>query len=146
MEPFVSLFGPIDAILAPYIAYVLLALLVVNIAGRALEFKQHQQQAESGDWTDLSRHPLRVGTNVLLVVGSFYYLTVHQHGGMVFATLFLGVFITDLFEFESRQVEVRRGVDLERPKGAIAASLLALAYIAYQTLFFIVAPIWNGIV
>ncbi|WP_255196773.1 DUF7313 family protein [Halorarius litoreus] len=146
MEPFVSLFGPIDAILAPYIAYVLLALLLVNMFARVLEFRQHQQQAESGDWKNLTRHPLRVGTNFLLVVGSFYYLTVHQHGGLVFAALFLGVFVTDLFEFESRQVEVRRGVDLDRPKGAIAASVLALLYISYQTLFFIIAPVWNGIV
>lgn len=146
MEPFVSLFGPIDAILAPYIVHVLLALVVVNMVGRALEFRQHKRQAESGDWTDLTRHPLRVGTNVLLVVGSFYYLSVHQHGGMVFAILFLGVFISDLFEFEARQVEVRREVELERPKGAIAASVLALLYIAFQSLFFVVAPIWNTIV
>lgn len=146
MEPFVSLFGPIDAILAPYIAYVLLALLLVNMVGRILEFRQHQRQAESGDWKNLSRHPIRVGTNVLLVVGSFYYLTVHHHGGMVFSILFLGVFITDLFEFESRQVEVRRGEELDRPFGSIAASVLALLYISFQTLFFIVAPVWNSII
>jgi hypothetical protein len=146
MEPFVSLFGPIDAILAPYIAYILLALLLVNMFGRILEFRQHKRQAETGDWKNLTRHPLRVGTNFLLIAGAFYYLTVHQHGGMVFAVLFLGVFVTDLFEFESRQVEVRRGVELDRPKGAIAASVLALLYISYQTLFFIIAPVWNGIV
>jgi hypothetical protein len=146
MEPFVSLFGPIDAILAPYIAYILLALLLVNMVGRILEFRQHQNQAESGDWKDLTRHPLRVGTNLLLVAGSFYYLTVHQHGGMVFTVMVLGVFITDLFEFESRQVEVRRGVELDRPKGAIAASILALLYISFQTLFFIIAPVWTKII
>lgn len=146
MEPFVSLFGPIDAILAPYIGYVLLVLLLVNMAGRILEFRRHQDQAESGDWTDLTRHPLRVGTNVLLLLGAFYYLTVQHHGGMVFAILFLGVFISDLFEFEARQVEVRRGLELDRPNSAIAASVLALLYILFQTLFFVVAPVWNQIV
>jgi hypothetical protein len=65
---------------------------------------------------------------------------------MVFSILFLGVFITDLFEFESRQVEVRNDRPLDAPKGAIAASVLALLYILYQTLFFVVAPVWNAVV
>lgn len=144
-QPFVSLFGPVDAVLSPYIAYVLLGLLVVNLGARALEYRQHVDQAADGD-EELSRHPLRVGTNFLLVIGSFYYLTVHHHAGMVFTILVLGVFITDLFEFESRKVEARREIDIERPKGAIAASMLALAYIAYQTLFFVIAPAWKLVV
>lgn len=145
MEPFVSLFGPIDTLLAPYIEYVLLALLVLNIAFRAMEFKQHKRQVEDGAEA-VSRNAGRVATNFLLVVGSFYYLTVHHHGGMVFAILFLGVFITDLFEFEARNVEARRGIPIERPKGAIAASFLALLYIAFQSLFFIVKPVWSSII
>ena len=32
-EPLVNLFGPVDTYLGPYIEYVLLALLVVNIGG-----------------------------------------------------------------------------------------------------------------
>lgn len=146
MEPFVSLFGPIDAILAPYIAYILLALLLVNMVGRIVEYHKQTSEAEEGDWKNLSRHPLRVATNLLLVVGSFYYLTVDHHAGMIFSILVLGVFITDLFEFESRQVEMRQGLDLDRPKAAIAASVLALLYILYQTLFFVIAPVWNQIV
>lgn len=152
MEHFVSLFGPIDAILArslgpaPVIAYLLLGLLVTNMLSRGLEHRQHRAQAESGDWRDITRHPLRVATSFLLVVGSFYYLTVEPHGGMVFSVLFLGVFITDLFEFESRQVEVRNDRSLDAPKGAIAASVLALLYILYQTLFFVIAPVWNAVV
>lgn len=152
MEQFVSLFGPIDAILArtviaaPLIAYGLLGLLVVNMLGRALEHARHKSQAESDDWRQLSRHPLRVATSFLLVVGSFYYLTVEPHGGMVFSVLVLGVFVTDLFEFESRQVEVRNDRSIDAPKGAIAASFLALLYILYQTLFFVIAPVWNSVV
>ncbi|MFC7177281.1 DUF7313 family protein [Halosegnis marinus] len=147
-----SLFGPIDAVLAqpvleaPLIAYVLLGLLVLNMVGRAVEHSRHKSEAESGDWTQLSRHPLRVATSFLLVVGSFYYLTVAPHGGMVFSVLVLGVFLTDLFEFESRQVEVRNDRTLDTPKGAIAASVLALLYILYQTLFFVIAPVWNAVI
>jgi hypothetical protein len=155
MEPFAlpvgqtelfSLFGPVDTYLAPYIAYILLVLLLVNMVFRAVEYTQHVSQAEEGGADALTRNAGRVATNFLLVVGSFYYLTVEPHGGMVFSVLFLGVFLTDLFEFESRKVEARRGIDIERPKGAIAASVLSLLYIAYQTLFFVIAPVWNGIV
>jgi hypothetical protein len=146
MEPFVSLFGPIDTLLAPVIEYLLLGLLVVNMVGRGIEYSQHVSQAAEGGADALTRNAVRVGTNFLLVVGSFYYMTVHHHGGLVFSVLVLGLFITDLFEFESRKVEARRGIDIERPNGAVAASFLALLYIAYQTLFFVIAPFWNAVV
>jgi hypothetical protein len=145
MEPAVNLFGPLDTLLGPYIAYVLLVLLVVNMATRAIEYRQITEQAEDGA-DAIERNPLRVGTNFLLVVGSFYYMTVHHHGGLVFSVLVLGVFISDLFEFEARKVEARRGIDIEKPKGALAASVLALLYIVYQTLFFLVEPYWSAIV
>ncbi|WP_435195532.1 DUF7313 family protein [Natronomonas sp. EA1] len=146
MEPSVSLFGPVDAILAPYIGYVLLGLLLANIVARGIEFNQIKSQAAEGGAEAITRHPLRVATSFLLVVGTFYYMTVHQHGGVVFGTLVLAIFISDLFEFESRKVEARREIDIERPKSAIAASLLALLYILYQTLFFVIAPVWNSII
>lgn len=146
MEPFVSLFGPIDTLLAPVIEYLLLVLLVVNMVGRGIEYSQHVSQAAEGGDEAIERNALRVGTNFLLVVGAFYYLTVHQHGGMVFSILVLGLFITDLFEIESRRVEARQGIDIERPKGAIAASFLALLYIGYQSLFFLIAPFWNAVI
>ncbi|MFB6117553.1 hypothetical protein [Halosegnis sp.] len=151
MENFVSLFGPVDAILArevlaaPVIAYLLLGLLVANMVGRIAEYKQLEAQAEEG-WEAMQRHSLRVATGFLLVVGSFYYMTVHHHGGLVFSTLVLGMFITDLFEFESRQVEARNDREIDKPKGAIVASFVALLYILYQTLFFVIAPAWNAVV
>jgi hypothetical protein len=145
-EPLVNLFGPVDTVLGPYIEYVLLVLLVVNIGARALEYERIKSQVTDGGADAVSRHPVRVGTNVLLLVGSFYYMTVHHHGGMVFSIIVLGLFITDLFEFESRKVEARREIDIERPKGAIAASILALMYIGYQTLFFVIKPVWSSIV
>lgn len=145
MAPSVTLFGPIDTILGPYIEYVILALIVVNIAARAMEYRQHVQQADDGA-DAMSRGTVRVATNVLLVVLSFYYLTLHHHGGIVMSTLVLGMVITDIFEYESRLVEARREIEIERPKGAIVASLIVLAYAAFQSLFFIVAPIWNAII
>jgi hypothetical protein len=145
-EPLVNLFGPVDTYLGPYIEYVLLALLVVNIGARALEYERIKRGAASEGPDGVARHPLRVGTNFLLLVGAFYYMTVHHHGGLVFSILVLGLFLTDLFEFESRKVEARREIDIERPKGAIAASFLALLYISFQTLFFIIRPVWSSII
>ncbi|MFB6206138.1 MAG: hypothetical protein ABEJ05_06395 [Haloglomus sp.] len=145
-EPLVNLFGPVDTYLGPYIEYVLLALLIVNMGARIMEYEQIKRQAKAGGDEAVSRNPLRVGTNILLVVGSFYYLTLHHHGGLVFSVLVLGLFITDLFEFESRKVEARREIDIERPKGAIAASVLALLYIGYQALFFVIKPVWSSII
>ncbi len=49
-------------------------------------------------------------------------MTLHHHGGMVLSVLVLGAVITDFFEFESRKVEARRDIPLERPKGAIVAA------------------------
>lgn len=141
-----AVFGPLDAVLAPVIPYVLLVLLLVNMVFRGLEYGQHVDQAATDGAEGMEQHPGRVGTNFLLMVGSFYYLSVAPHGGMVFSVLFLGVFVTDLFEYESRKVEARQNIPIERPNGAIAASLLSLVYIGYQTLFFAVAPVWNSIV
>ena len=145
MDPSVTLFGPVDTYLAPVIGYVMLGLIVLNVAGRGLEYRRVAAQAEQGA-DAISRHPLRVATNFLLVVGSFYYLTVERHAGLIVSLLVVGLFLTDFFEFESRRVEARQGWDVERPWGAIGASTVALLYIAYQTLFFIVKPVWSAVV
>jgi hypothetical protein len=145
MDPSVTLFGPVDTYLAPVIAYVMLGLAVLNVLGRGLEYNRIVKQAEDGAEA-LGRHPLRVATNFLLVVGAFYYLSVERHAGMIVTLLVLGVFITDFFEFESRLVEARQGWEIERPWGSIGASMVALTYIAYQALFFLIAPYWDAIV
>lgn len=138
-----ELFGPVDAVLDSHITEevlvieaLLLGLVVLNIAARALAHRRHLSQAESGDADELSRHPFHVFTNVALVVGSFYFLTVHLHAGMVTAVIAIFVLMTDIFEFESRKVEVRREIDVERPKAAIGASVVALVYVAYVTFFY----------
>jgi hypothetical protein len=150
VEP--SFFGPIDAVLgAPVVGDVLVvevalfALVIVNFVTRRVAYGRHKRQAEEGPeavarWTP---HEL---TNVGLVVGALYYATIEHHAGVVLSTLVIGLFLTDFFEFEARQVEARRDLPIERPKGAIVAALLVFLYAAYQTLFFLVEPVWTAVV
>jgi len=144
--PPVALFGPLDAVLGDSIEFVLLGLVLANLLTRHFAHRAHVTAAAEGGAEAMSRFAPHVATNVLLVLGSFYYLTLHHHAGMVTSILVLGLFITDFFEFEARKVEARREVPIERPKGAIAASLLALTYVAYQSLFFLIAPAWNAVI
>ncbi|MFD1589239.1 hypothetical protein ACFR9U_19855 [Halorientalis brevis] len=144
--PSVTLFGPLDTVLGGQIEYVLLALAVVNIGTRAYQHRKHVKQADEGGAEAVSRSPLHVASNLALVLAAFYYTTLHYHGGMVASALVVGLFLTDFFEFESRKVEARRGIPIERPKGAIAASILALMYVSYQSLFFLIKPIWSAII
>ena len=137
-----ELFGPIDAILASEITgeilvveVLLLGIVLANMAARALAHRHHESQVEEGGAEAISRHPARFGANLLLVLGAFYYMTVHHHAGIVLSVLVLGVVFTDIFEFESRKVEARREIELDRPKAAVASSLLALVYIGYVTFF-----------
>jgi hypothetical protein len=145
MDPSVTLFGPVDTYLAPVIGYVMLLLIVVNMAARGIEYDRIVDQAAAGAEA-ISRHPLRVGTNFLLVVGAFYYLSLERHAGLIVSLLVVSLFVTDVFEFEARKVEARQGLDIDRPWGAIGASSVALLYIAYQTLFFLVKPYWSAVV
>jgi hypothetical protein len=145
MDPSVTLFGPVDTYLAPVIGYVMLVLVVVNVAARGIEYDRIVDQAEEGA-AAITRHPLRVATNFLLVVGAFYYLTVDRHAGLIVSLLVVSLFLTDFFEFEARKVEARQGLEIDRPWSAIGASSVALLYVAYQTLFFLVKPYWSAVV
>jgi hypothetical protein len=82
----------------------------------------------------------------VLTLVSFAYLIVAPHGGTIMSTLVLSTFIADFFEFEARNVEARNGLELDRPKGALVATAFLLLYALYQSLFFVVAPLWNAIV
>ncbi|MFB6307935.1 MAG: hypothetical protein ABEH35_01270 [Haloarculaceae archaeon] len=153
MEAFVNLFGPVDAVLGAsaiggtfVIEYVLMALVLVNFVTRHRAHSAHKSQYEEGGAEAISRYPAHVAANVALILTSFYYLTLHHHGGMVMSTLVLGLFLSDFFEFEARKVEARREIELERPKGAIVASLLVLAYAAFQSLFWVIKGPWSAIV
>lgn len=143
MDPSVMQFGAVGG-LAPVLIYVLLVVVVLNMAGRALEYRRLVDQTEEGA-EQLSRHPLRVATNVLLVLGAFALLLVERHAGMVVSLLVVGVFISDLFEFEAREVEARQGWELERPWSSIGGSTLVLAYVVYQ-IFDQLAPFWEVVI
>lgn len=136
--------GALDA-LEPYIAHVVLALVVVNMFTRIRAHSVHERQVEDGA-DELSRHLPHTITTVALVLASFVFLIVEPHGGMVMSVIAVGLFLTDFFEFESRQVEARNDMTFERPKGAVAASLLALLYAGYQSLFVFIQPLWRLVV
>ena len=145
MAPFVNLFGPVDAILAPYAEYVVLGLVLVNMITRQLAHRNTVAAAEE-DGESLSRYLPHVASNVLLVLGSLYYMTLHQHAGIVLSFLVVGLFITDFFEFESRAVEIRNDMPVERPKAAISASVLVLLYAGFLAVYWVIAGPWEAIV
>jgi hypothetical protein len=145
MEP-LSLLGPID-VLEPYVEYVVFALVLVNMGTRWWAYRDYRKQARSDDHDEeLDRNWLHEASNVALVLGSFYLLTLHHHAGMVLSILVLGLFVTDFFEFEAREVELRRDEKLSSPKGSMTASFVVFLYAGYLSLFFLVAPVWNSIV
>ncbi|WP_248897317.1 DUF7313 family protein [Haloplanus halobius] len=146
MQPlqFVVPVGALDA-LEPYIAHVVLALVLVNMFTRIRGHAVHERQAEADD-TELSRYTPHSVTTIVLVLASFTFLLVEPHGGMVMSVLVVGLFLADFFEFESRKVEARNEMTFERPKSAVAASLLALLYAGYQSLFVFIQPVWSAIV
>ncbi|MFB6298405.1 MAG: hypothetical protein ABEH56_07785 [Salinirussus sp.] len=145
MAPLVKLFGPVDSVLGAgvgvddviVIEVVLLVVVLANFTTRLLAHRRHRSQASDGA-DAITRYLPHEVTNVLLVIGSFYYLTLHAHAGMVMSVLVISLFIADFFEFEARRVEARREIPLERPKGALTAGALVLGYAAYQVLFFLV--------
>lgn len=146
MQP-LSMFGPVDTYIGPYVEHVVLALVLVNMGTRWWAYRDYRQQARSDDYEDeLDRNWLHEASNVVLVLGSFYLLTLHHHGGMVLSMLVLGLFVTDFFEFEAREVELRNDEELSSPKGALTASVFVALYAGYLSLFFVVEPYWTSIV
>ncbi|WP_435069873.1 DUF7313 family protein [Haloplanus sp. C73] len=138
---------PVSALdaLEPYIAHIVLALVLVNVFTRIRAYAVHEQQVEDGA-DDLSRYLPHALSTIALVLASFVFLIVEPHGGMVMSVLAIGLLLTDFFEFESRQVEARNDLAFERPKGAIAASALMLLYAGYQSLFVFIQPLWELVV
>lgn len=146
-----AIFGPIDAVLARQVVgpllieWAILALVLLNLLTRLLAHRQHVRQAAAESAT-ITRHRGHESTNVLLVVASFYYMTLEPHAGIVLSVLVIGTVMADVFEFEARRVEIREDRPLDAPKGAIAGSLLVLGYAAFLSLFFLIADVWNAIV
>lgn len=139
------MFGPIDALTRTQVEFLLLGLVILNMVTRILAHRTHVGQAEDGA-DAISRYVPHEAANVVLILASFYYLTVAHHAGMILSMLVVGMFLTDFFEFEARKVEARRGIPIERPKSGIAASVLLLLYAAYQSLFYLIEPFWSAVV
>jgi hypothetical protein len=140
---------PLDPLvgLESAIPFVVLALVLANMVTRLVAHSKHVEQAkDAADDSAITRYTPHTVTTVLLVLASFAFLVVAPHGGMVMSVLVLGVFIADFFEFESRKVEARNEMEMERPKAAVTASIVALLYASYQTLFFLVEPLWSAVV
>lgn len=137
--------GPFLDLVAPFIIYVVLIMVIVNMATRFLAHRRHVREARDED-AAVARYAPHTASTVLLVLVSFVYLATHQHGGIVMSTLVLGMFLADFFEFESRRVEARNAMAIEHPKSAVLASVVALTYAAYQALFFLISDYWNAII
>ena len=141
---------PLDAlaVVAPILAYVTLGLALLNLVTRIVQHRFHLQQAKaSTDDEGLYRWLPHTATTVGLVLVSFLYMIPHPHAGMVMSVLALGVLFADFFEYESRLVEARsKSKQLSRPIAAVGASAFMFLYAAYQSVFFVIEPVWNSIV
>ena len=132
-------------VIGEYLVYVVLVLVLANMVTRILAHNRHEKQVED-ESEELSRYAPHTATNVLLILASMLYLAVEPHSGMVTTILVLGVFFSDFFEFEAREVEARTNNPIERPKASIIASVILLLYVAYVGLFFLVKDYWNLVV
>ncbi|WP_396610338.1 hypothetical protein ACH9L7_08755 [Haloferax sp. S1W] len=139
---------PLDQLAAvePVVPHIALALVVANLATRYLGHQSHVRQAEQGGEEAISRYLPHTLTTVALILASLLFLLVEPHGGMVLTVLVLGMFLTDFFEFEARKVEARNDRSLDRPNGGLTASAIVLLYAAYQSLFFLIADVWNAVI
>ncbi|ELZ91719.1 hypothetical protein C440_15434 [Haloferax mucosum ATCC BAA-1512] len=139
---------PLDQLTAvePVIAHVAFAFVLANFATRFLAHRAHVRQAKEGGDEAVSRYLPHTLTTGALIVSSFLFLLVEPHGGMVLTVLVVGLFVTDFFEFEARKVEARNDRSLDRPNGSLAASVLVFLYAAYQSLFFLIADVWNAVI
>jgi hypothetical protein len=136
--------GALEAV-GDVLPYVVLVLVLLNMATRGLAHRTHTKQADQGE-DAVTRFAPHTVTTIVLILASFAFMILEPHGGMVLSILVVGMFLADFFEFESRKVEARNDMTVEAPKSAIGASLVVLVYAGYQSLFFVVAPVWNAIV
>ncbi|QZY00230.1 DUF7313 family protein [Halobaculum rubrum] len=138
--------GALESV-AGVLPYVILVVVLVNVVTRLLAQRSFERAAAEGDDDEaLSRYLPHETVNVLLIVLSFAFMIVEPHGGMVLSVLVLGMVISDFFEYESRRVEARNDLEMDKPNSAIVASVLVIAYAGYQALFFVIEPIWNSII
>lgn len=138
--------GALESV-ADVLPFAILAVVLVNVVTRLLAQRSFERAAAEGDDDEaLSRYLPHEIVNVLLVLLSFAFMVVEPHGGMVLSVLVVGMVISDFFEYESRRVEARNDLEMDKPNSAIVASALVIAYAGYQALFFLVEPLWSSII
>ncbi|WP_277553748.1 DUF7313 family protein [Halobaculum limi] len=138
--------GALESV-AGVLPFAILAVVLVNMVTRLLAQRSFVKAAEEADDDEaLSRFLPHELVNVLLILLAFAFMIVEPHGGMVMSVLILGMVVADFFEYEARRVEARNGMEMERPNSSLAASVLVIGYAGYQSLFFLVAPVWNAII
>lgn len=137
------IFGPIDTLLGPIAEWVLLLLVAVNLVTRHRAHAHHRRLADADSEVD----PDEIGhtrphllSNLLLVLVSFYFMTVDVHYGTIVSVMAVALVLTDFFETESRRVELRTEQPLERPRASLVLSGILFVYVIYVSLFFIVEP------
>lgn len=128
----------------PLLPIAILTLAVGNIITRLLSHRQHKQQVEDGN-ESLDRYTPHVFTTTGLVILGLLFTVYRPTSGMILMLPVIGLFITDFFEFESREVEARNDMTFERPKAGIAVSLLLLVYAAYYGLPFLYEPVLDAL-
>lgn len=146
MDPlqFLVPLGWLDAI-GEYLPIAIFVLILVNAATRHQAHRSHKQGADDGE-EGVTKYLPHTVVNITLVLLGLLYMIYHPHGGLIMSALILTMFVADIFEFESRQVEARNELTIERPKSALVAWGLAFLYSAYQALFVFIAPYWELIV
>ena len=128
----------------PLLPIAILTLAVGNIITRLLSHRKHKQQVEDGE-EGLDRYPPHVFTTTGLVILGLLFTVHRPTSGMILMLPLIGLFITDFFEFESREVEARNDLEFERPKAGIAISMLVLVYAAYYGLPFLYQPVLDAL-
>ena len=138
--------GALESV-AEVLPFVILAVVFVNLGTRFLAQRSYVRAADEGDDDEaMSRYLPHEIVSFLLIALSFAFMVVEPHGGMVLSVLVIGMVVADFFEYEARRVEARNDMEMDRPNSALVASALVVAYAGYQSLFFVVAPVWNAIV
>ena len=123
----------------PIVPIAILVLAVANMGTRLLSHRNHRQQVEAGA-EELDRYTPHVFTTTGLVVLGMLFTLYRPTSGMILMIPVIGLFITDFFEFESREVEARNDMEFEQPKAAIGVSALVVVFAGYYGLRFLYGP------
>jgi len=134
--------GWID-LLGPILPFAILVLALANVVTRLLAHRTQASQAQSQDEVD--RYTPHTVTTLGLAVLSFLMIPYRPVGGTILATITVVLVVTDVFEFEARNVEARNGLTFERPKSSLLTSSLVLLYAGYYCLVTLDLTFWRSL-